>query len=138
MTEISTGKKAFDGVPLDTKLAVKICNGYRPELGEGTPKFFVKLAKRCMNSDPKKRPTISVVSSRIIYWLDEIEQDEPDEDDNDIKKQFLEACKIIPNIESSNHSSHMNNIETTNHSSHMYTSKLIDIKKVNEALNLHI
>ncbi|CAG8761861.1 5023_t:CDS:1, partial [Cetraspora pellucida] len=76
-----------------------------------TPECYKKLAERCMNSDPNKRPIITIISSSIVYWLDAIEQD----DDNEIKKQFLNADKIIPKLESSIHPRHM------------YTSKLIDI-----------
>ncbi|CAG8797523.1 8582_t:CDS:2 [Cetraspora pellucida] len=46
MSEISAGNKAFDGVPFDTEPAIKICKGDRPEFGKGTPKCYVKLAKR--------------------------------------------------------------------------------------------
>ncbi|CAG8736369.1 23692_t:CDS:2, partial [Cetraspora pellucida] len=65
MSEISAGKKALDGVPFDTKLAIKIYKGYRPDFGEGTPKCYVKLAKRCMDSDPHGRPTATIICSKI-------------------------------------------------------------------------
>ncbi|CAG8654494.1 17210_t:CDS:1, partial [Cetraspora pellucida] len=47
----------------------------------------------------------------IIYWLDAMEQ----KDNNEIKKQFLEADNMISKIESSIHPNHM------------YTSKPIKI-----------
>ncbi|CAG8684530.1 1432_t:CDS:1 [Cetraspora pellucida] len=119
MSEISTGKKAFDGVPFNTTLFLKICNkNERPELGEGTPECYVQLAKRCMDSDPNERPTTTIISSRIVYWLDEIEQ----KNDNEIKKQFLEADNIVPKV------------ETSIHPSYMYTRKLINTKRIDETL----
>ncbi|CAG8817194.1 3837_t:CDS:1, partial [Cetraspora pellucida] len=131
MTEISSGKKAFDSVPFDTKLAIQIRKGNRPEFGKGTPKCYVKLAKRCMDFDPNRRPTATIISSRIVGWLDDMEQedemDHKDEmeqkNDNDVKKQFLEADKLIPKI------------ETPTYPSHIYTSKLIDTEEINKALN---
>ncbi|CAG8649737.1 17672_t:CDS:2, partial [Racocetra fulgida] len=37
---ISTGKKAFDGIPFDAELSSKICDeNEQPEFGEGTPEF---------------------------------------------------------------------------------------------------
>ncbi|CAG8472592.1 4988_t:CDS:1, partial [Cetraspora pellucida] len=100
MTEISTGKRAFDGVPFNIKLSLKICKeDERPEFGDGTPDCYVKLAKRCMDSDPNERPTATIICSKIVHWLDEMKQ----KDDNEIKKQFLKADKIIPKVESSIH-----------------------------------
>ncbi|KAF0332944.1 serine/threonine protein kinase, partial [Gigaspora margarita] len=49
MTELATGKRAFDGEPFDIDLSMRICLGERPGFGEGTPKCYVKLAKRCMD-----------------------------------------------------------------------------------------
>ncbi|CAG8568749.1 15995_t:CDS:1 [Cetraspora pellucida] len=125
MTEISSGKKSFDGIPFDIILAIKILKGNRPEFGKGTPKCYVKLAKRCMDSDPNERPTATIISSRIVAWIDEMEQKDEKEqkDDYDIKKQFLKADKLIPKI------------ETPTYPSHIYTSKLIDTKEINKALN---
>ncbi|RIB05742.1 kinase-like domain-containing protein, partial [Gigaspora rosea] len=55
MAEI-TGRNLFDGIPFNTDLAIKICNGFRPEFAPGTPDCYIKLAKQCMNSDPQNRP----------------------------------------------------------------------------------
>ncbi|CAG8466143.1 20294_t:CDS:2 [Cetraspora pellucida] len=48
------------------------------------------------------------------------------DDDNEVKIQFLEADTVAPKIVSSIHPSHM------------YTSKLIHTKKINEASNLDV
>ncbi|RIB23220.1 kinase-like domain-containing protein [Gigaspora rosea] len=71
MTELAMGKKAFDGE--------------RPEFGEETPKCYVKLAKRCMESDPNKRPTATNICHRVGYWLEELEQDK----DNEINQEEI-------------------------------------------------
>ncbi|KAF0338006.1 kinase-like protein [Gigaspora margarita] len=71
MTEISTGKQAFDRLDFDP----------------GTPDCYVRLAKRCIDPNPKKRPTAKYVNHQVGLWNEEILS--PD-DDNEIKKQFLE------------------------------------------------
>ncbi|RIB16825.1 kinase-like domain-containing protein [Gigaspora rosea] len=80
MTEISTGRRAFDGIPFDDFLVSKIIDGSRPEcLG---PDCYIKLAIKCMDKEFNKRPTATEINEIITRWLDEIDQ----EDDNEIKK----------------------------------------------------
>ncbi|RIB03790.1 hypothetical protein C2G38_2048985 [Gigaspora rosea] len=55
MTEITTGQRAFDGRKFDAILGADICGkGLRPEFALGTPKCYIELAEKCMNSDPKE------------------------------------------------------------------------------------
>src|SRR6185437_4179555 len=100
MTEISTGRKAFDGYNFDNELALKICHGLQPKFTPGIPECYLELAKRCMDLDPRKRPTIRAVNGLITYWVEEIGSFD---DENKIKKQFLEADKTKPTIESPKH-----------------------------------
>ena len=62
-----------------------------------------------MDRDQNKRPMATDISHIFGYWLNKMKQD----NGNEIKKQFLKADKIKPNI------------ELPKHSNHMYTSKLI-------------
>ncbi|KAF0426248.1 putative Non-specific protein-tyrosine kinase [Gigaspora margarita] len=73
-----------------------------------------------MNHDQNKRPTATVIGNRIGYWLDEMSQD----DDSEIKKQFLEADKIKLNVES------------PKHPNHVYTSKSINIQEITNKLSV--
>ena len=57
MAELSSGKPPFYKRKHDASLALEICNGLRPKFGKGTPKFYKKLAYRCMNANPNQRPT---------------------------------------------------------------------------------
>ncbi|CFW93320.1 putative Non-specific protein-tyrosine kinase [endosymbiont DhMRE of Dentiscutata heterogama] len=89
-TEISTGQRAFDGIPFSDDLTLRIINGFRPEcLG---PDCYINLAMKCMDKDFDKRPTATEIVEIIARWLDEMDQ----EDDNEIKKQFLEVNRIKP------------------------------------------
>src|SRR6266487_4709736 len=57
MAELSSGKPPFYKRKHDASLALKICNGLRPEFGKGTPEIYKKLAYRCMDANPNQRPT---------------------------------------------------------------------------------
>ncbi|CAG8691068.1 1266_t:CDS:1, partial [Cetraspora pellucida] len=69
--------------------------------------------------DQKKRPTATVLCNVIGYWLYEMSQD----DDSEIKNQFLEADKIKLNIKSSKHPNDM------------YVSKPINTKEITSQIN---
>ncbi|RIB09573.1 kinase-like domain-containing protein [Gigaspora rosea] len=73
MSEMTTGQRPFDGHEFDHKLAFKICKrGLRPEFASGTPKCYIELAKKCMDSDPQKRPSALDVYKTIRGWHDKI------------------------------------------------------------------
>ncbi|KAF0517376.1 kinase-like domain-containing protein [Gigaspora margarita] len=119
-TEISTGRRAFDGIPFDDYFALSVVGGSRPKcLG---PDCYIKLAMKCMDEDVNKRPTATGIIEIITHWLDEMDQ----ENDSEIKKQFLEADKIKS--------------ETIKqiHPQEMYTSKIYDTKKISYNLSKSI
>ncbi|RIB24355.1 kinase-like domain-containing protein, partial [Gigaspora rosea] len=115
MAEMSTGKRPFDEQEFGAKLAVRICKGERPEFAPGTPEFYVELAKKCMDSDPQKRPSAWDVYYKISVWF---------EDKNKIRGQFLDADKVIKTLP----------INSPSHPDHMYTSKLISTKLILNAI----
>ncbi|RIB25854.1 kinase-like domain-containing protein [Gigaspora rosea] len=73
MSEMTTGQRPFDGHEFNLKLAVKIYKGLRPEFAPETPKCYIELAEKCMNSDPQKRPSASDIWRTIEDWLIEID-----------------------------------------------------------------
>lgn len=66
MTELATGKLAFHDRPHDNDLAIEICKGLRPDIGKGTPQFYINLAEECLSGDPLRRPT----ASTLVKFLD--------------------------------------------------------------------
>src|SRR5436305_11237569 len=70
MAELSSGKPPFHKRKHDASLALKICNGLRPEFGKGTPEIYKKLAYRCMDANPNQRPTANELYD-IIYFLND-------------------------------------------------------------------
>src|SRR5438128_108433 len=51
MYQIANGEPPFRDSD-DTHLAVRICNGLRPEMPDSAPEEYKKLAKRCCDADP--------------------------------------------------------------------------------------
>ncbi|RIB02869.1 kinase-like domain-containing protein [Gigaspora rosea] len=120
MAEITTGQKPFDGYKFDIDLAIKICNGLRPNFASGTPNCYVELASLCMNSDPQERPDAWDINCEINNWIEKLTSD----DENEIKNQFSNAGIIINTLP----------IVPQIHSDHMYTSKMIDTQKILNAI----
>ncbi|CAG8736975.1 24751_t:CDS:2, partial [Gigaspora margarita] len=52
----------------DTDLALKIFNGSRPPIINGTPSCFINLMQRCWNHDPEQRPTSSEIYDIMVEW----------------------------------------------------------------------
>ncbi|RIB12658.1 kinase-like domain-containing protein [Gigaspora rosea] len=116
LSEMSTGQRPFDGQEFDQKLAVKICKGLRPEFAPGTPKCYIELAEKCMNSDPQKRPEAFEIRNTIADWLEQIDYS------TEINKQFLEADKVIKSL------------PISKHPDEIYTSKIIRTKLISKAI----
>ncbi|CAG8733214.1 21354_t:CDS:2, partial [Dentiscutata erythropus] len=85
MWMLSTCIRPFCQAPHDSELALKICNGYRPEIVDGTPEVFSTLMKRCWDNDPNKRPKASELSEILRSWVTAI-CDDPDP--SQISEQF--------------------------------------------------
>ncbi|PKC67252.1 kinase-like protein [Rhizophagus irregularis] len=69
MWELTTGCKPFANVEHDINLIYKILDGKRPEITEDTPECYVKLMKRCWDSDPTKRPLITEIRKTFGKWF---------------------------------------------------------------------
>ncbi|UZO14384.1 uncharacterized protein OCT59_005843 [Rhizophagus irregularis] len=123
MWEMTSGIPAFNKMPHDLDLALKICQGLRPELVE-VPKIFdaknvqkkyedteaeyIELMKKCWDSNPDKRPKAEKLYENFRKWFG-----------------------IIPNT-----SIPENETFIENHPSSCYTSRKIDYaEKLNEILD---
>ncbi|CAG8749614.1 9804_t:CDS:2, partial [Cetraspora pellucida] len=89
--------------------------GERPKIALGTPECYVELAKRCMHSNLKERPTARYINASVTAWFEDLVSES---NESIIKKNFLEADNMKPNPESQKHSKHM------------YTSKRIDVREI--------
>src|SRR5688572_28388120 len=72
MSETSTCQQPFKDQPHDLDLALKICDGLRPSFSDNTPECYIRLAYKCMDADPEKRPTANKILETIAIWKDAI------------------------------------------------------------------
>jgi hypothetical protein len=85
-------------------LALAICNGLRPEFGEGTPEVYKKLAYRCMNANSSKRPIVKELNGIFRFWHGSICSRQYEEKElfgykgKQIKAVFEKADNEIPKI----------------------------------------
>ncbi|POG58599.1 kinase-like domain-containing protein [Rhizophagus irregularis DAOM 181602=DAOM 197198] len=67
---VGTGKQPFSDCAHDKILALKICNGIRPEINESeAPKCFIDLMKKCWDSNPGNRPKITEILELIDLYF---------------------------------------------------------------------
>ncbi|RIA83893.1 kinase-like domain-containing protein, partial [Glomus cerebriforme] len=57
MYEVISGLPPYHDVSHDENLAIKICQGLRPNFNIKVPKLIVHLIKRCLDANPLNRPT---------------------------------------------------------------------------------
>ncbi|CAB4412492.1 unnamed protein product [Rhizophagus irregularis] len=122
---MTSGIPAFNDMPHDLELALKICQGLRPEL-VGVPKIFddkdvqkkyedteaeyIELMKKCWDSNPDKRPKAEKLYENFRKWFG-----------------IIPNCKLTSIPE--------NETFIKNHPSSYYTSRKIDYaEKLNEIL----
>ena len=67
MSETSTHQQPFEDLPHDIDLAFKICGGLRPSFSDNTPECYIKLAYKCTDADPQKRPTADEILKIILF-----------------------------------------------------------------------
>src|SRR5688572_30901124 len=91
MAELSSGKPPFYDKDDDIGLAMDICGGLRPEFGKGTPKFYKKLAYRCMSANLNQRPTANELHGMLHFWWSTMKSYENYEN---VKKDGYDGKKI--------------------------------------------
>src|SRR6185369_15610106 len=70
MSVISTGQQPFNDKAHGHGLMLKICEGLRPAFSNNTPRFYIKLAHKCMDADPDNRPTAVEILETVTFWKD--------------------------------------------------------------------
>ena len=78
---MATGEPPFREWSFDKCLAMRVCEGLRPVMPDSAPEEYKKLAERCCDADPDKRPENGGALRFHIYKLIE-EVDKDNSDDN--------------------------------------------------------
>jgi serine/threonine protein kinase len=68
MWELSHGRPPFSERNDDAYLAMRILDGHRPQVVEGTPRCWVQLMQRCWNADPNQRPSADDICDEVQTW----------------------------------------------------------------------
>jgi serine/threonine protein kinase len=135
MSETSTHQQPFKDQPHDIDLAFKICGGLRPSFSDNTPECYIKLAYKCTDADPEKRPTADEILKIIAFWKDAIEEDQSNwpnyseeqlDELEEIRKIFEEANKKPFNPST---------IMATIHPNAIYTSRLLNFTNLPQPVN---
>jgi len=133
MSETSTHQQPFKDKPHDLDLAFKICGGLRPSFSDNTPECYIKLAYKCMDAVPEKRPTANEILKIITFWKDAFHiyygsyySEEQLDELEEIKKIFEEADKKPFNPLT---------ITATVHPNAVYTSRLLNFTNLPQPVN---
>ena len=79
MYQIADGEPPFrNWLSDDNLLAMRICNGLRPEMPDSAPDEYKKLAERCCDADSNNRP---VNGEELYYIIDKLIKGIKDNDD---------------------------------------------------------
>ena len=129
MNEYMSEETPYNNIPHDHFLAVKICQGLRPEISEDTPKLLADLIMKCWNAKSDNRPT----AKELFQILDKLNNGKYDYDSK-IKSQIRECEKIRENkLKNSSSENKPKNIQT--HPQAIYTSRLLNFKNLPEPVN---
>ncbi len=107
---VATLRQPFANCAHDQNLALRICNGTRPEVNElkelEVPECYINLMEKCWNSNLNERPDITEIKQSFIYF-----KKEQFEKVEDYRKERLLSIK---------------NNQLTTHPQAIYTSQLLN------------
>ena len=71
MWEMTSGIPAFNNIPHDFNLCLKVCQGLRLDIIEDTLPEYVELMKKCWDPDLNRRPTAEELIKYFKSWQEE-------------------------------------------------------------------
>ncbi|RIB27699.1 kinase-like domain-containing protein [Gigaspora rosea] len=127
MAELSTGKPPHYDMDYNEELAIKICNGLRPEFSKDIPECYIQLANQCMDNNPSNRSIASDVNNKLnfLYMIVRSKYAKMFENGPVIKEAFEYANRIIPTLPTN----------IPNYSQSKLTSKLLNFQNLSNLLN---
>ena len=105
---MATGEPPFRDRQFDSNLICDIMGGLRPSMPDSAPDEYKKLAERCCDADPDKRPSAATLWGDIKKLINEVESDSSVSDawntiyHNDVKplsrleKESKHSSKLLP------------------------------------------
>ncbi len=135
MSEISTCQQPFQDQSHDQNLAFKICGGLRPSFSDNTPECYIKLAYRCTDADPEKRPTADEILKIISFWKEAINKYQTNWPN--YSKEQIDELKEMGKIfeEADKKPFNPSTITATVHPNAVYTSRLLNFTNLPQPVN---
>ncbi|RGB40438.1 kinase-like domain-containing protein [Rhizophagus diaphanus] len=129
MNELMSEEIAFNDIPHDRTLAVKICKGFRPKISEDTPKLIADLIIKCWDAKAENRPTAKELCQIMLTYRQEI-----NDEDGEIYSQIKECEKIKEN-RSKNRTKENKSKNIQTHPQAIYSSRLLNFENLPEPVN---
>jgi len=98
MYQIASGEPPFRDRTFDRDLVGDIVGGLRPTMPDEAPESYKKLAKRCCDSNPNKRPDAEMIElyHEDVAWLNTIYRNENIEPMSPSEKESKYSSKLLP------------------------------------------
>ncbi|GBC03642.1 hypothetical protein RclHR1_05230004 [Rhizophagus clarus] len=137
MNEFLSEEIPYNDIPHDQFLAIKICNGLRPDISKDIPKLLVDLIIKCWDAEIENRPTAKELYQLLTKWNNELQNVKNVEDrkSNEICSQVDEYDEIGEKKfkSRSNEDDKSKNIQT--HPQAIYTSRLLNFNNLPKPVN---
>ena len=130
--ELCTGLPPYHDIAHDEFLAIRICQGLRPNSNYKIPQLILDIIQQCWDADPLKRP-----NARELYDLfDDLfgKSEKGHEENSMINQQIRDADEInkqLPPLKIP----FTDNLSYVTHPQAIYTSRLLDFKNLPEPKN---
>ena len=94
---IATGEPPFRDRKFDRDLICDIMGGLRPSMPDSAPEEYKKLAERCCDADPDKRPDAETLANGIEKLIWKVDHD--NSDDNTWNAIYHNIVKPLSRLE---------------------------------------
>jgi len=95
----ATGEPPFREWSFDKCLVMRICEGLQPVMPDCAPEGYKKLAERCCDADPDKRPSVRRLRNDIDKLKYEVRVDEDKSDNNTWNTIYHNNVKPLSRLE---------------------------------------
>ncbi|RHZ46202.1 hypothetical protein Glove_629g16 [Diversispora epigaea] len=135
MFELLTGIPPFYNIPHDKDLALKICNGCRPEIPSNIviPQLLVDIMKRCWDAKSDQRPTAKKLWNDFCNYKSNIEYEVKE---SELWKQ-IEECNRLNSTNPVDNNNTNSSTSYEIHPSAIYTSRGFNFKNLPKPKNLN-
>ncbi|EXX61048.1 Ypk2p [Rhizophagus irregularis DAOM 197198w] len=136
MYEVIQGLPPYHDISHDELLAIKICQGLRPNFKIKVPQLILHLIKKCLDANPLNRPNAKEIKEILVQWKKETNSRRYIQ--TELTEQIKEA-EEMNNNKSSNMTTPSSSLSLSyeTHSEAVYTSRLLNFNNLPEPKNSH-